>query len=188
VSKQAGKLARRYSRAFLRAIEEEMGSQGSPTPAQQIAGSLSELAEVWKNQDSFRSAILNPMFDKTQRASALESIAKKEQVSDIVVRFIRLVFERDRIAFLPEIAESFADLANSAASVVKVEVTVAREIAGDESSQIEQSLSQHIAGSLEFDWKIDPEILGGMLVKYQGKVLDGSLHGRIQRIEKRLMS
>lgn len=188
MSKQAGKLARRYSRAFLRAIEQELGSEGRPTPAQEIANSLSGLSDVWQKEDALQSAILNPMFDKTERAAALEQVARIGNVSDIVLRFLKLVFERDRIAILPEIAESFSKLANEAASVVKVEVTVAREIAGDESGQIEQSLSQHIAGSLEFDWRVDPEILGGMLVKYQGKVLDGSLQGRIQRIEKRLMS
>lgn len=188
MSKQAGKLARRYSRAFLRAIEKELGTKGSPTPAQKLAGSLSSFANVWQKEVELRTAVTNPMFDKEQRSKALLAIAEKAGLTDIAVRFLRLVFERDRISVLPQIAESFEAEANTAAGVVKVEVCVARAVEEPESSQIEQSLSQHIAGNTEFSWSIDPSILGGMLVKYSGKVLDGSLQGRIQRIEKRLMS
>jgi len=187
LSKQAGKLARRYSRAFLKAISSELGTSGSPTPAQGLATALSSFASIWEGDAEFRTAITNPMFKKEQRLGALLAVAKKADLPDIAVRFIRLVFERDRISVLPEIAESFEEQANASASVVKVEVCVARDVEETESAQIEQSLSQHIAGNLEFSWSIDPSILGGMLVKYDGKVLDGSLQGRIQRIEKRLM-
>ena len=188
MSKQAGKLARRYSRAFLRAIESEQGSSGSPTPAQKLAGPFSAFAKAWQSDAEFRNAISNPMFDKEQRLSALSAIAEKAGLSDITVRFLKLLFTRDRISVLPEVAESFEAQANASAEVVKVEVCVAREVEQSESAQIEQSLSQHIPGNIEFSWSVDPSILGGVLVKYDGKVLDGSLQGRIQRIEKRLMS
>ncbi len=187
MAKNVGKLASRYAKALLKAVNAELGSVGSPTPAQHIARALTEFADVWEQQREFSGSMLNPMFEKSQRLSALLSIAENAGVPDIARRFLRVVFERDRIAALPEIAQAFAVQADASAGVLKVEVIVAKDIDSEEARTIEGLLAQQIQGSLEFQWSSDPALIGGMIVKYDGKVLDGSLSGRIGRIERSLL-
>ena len=183
-----GKLAQRYANALLRAVESEQGSNGRPTPAQQVAQSLSSFAGLWQEVPEFSGSIVNPMFGQADRRKALLEVARRTALPDVALRFVRLVFERDRIAALPAIAQAFAQLADASAGVQQVEITIAQQVSGDESKDIETQLSRKIGGNLEFSWNIDSSILGGMVVRYSGKVLDGSLGGRLARLERRLMN
>lgn len=187
MSQKAGKLASRYARALLAAVEKEggSGSQGK-SPAQEAAVALREFAGVWEKEPQFSTSIQNPMFEKGERLNALTEVAKKAQLPDVVVRFLRVCFDRDRIGHLPEIATAFLEEADKAASLQRVEVTTARSVSQAEKESIEKSLSQHLSGSLLFSWKEDAEILGGLIIRYGGKVLDGSLGGKLARVEHRL--
>jgi len=187
MAKNIGKLAQRYAKALLIAISNELGTEGKPTPAQGIAVALSGFAQAWQDEKEFSGSILNPMFKKGQRLKALLELAKHAGLSDVSQRFLVVVFERDRIAALPEIVAAFSKQADKAAGVVQVEVTVARDLEQNESQQIEQSLGEQIEGELEFSWNVDQALIGGMLVRYGGCVLDGSVSGRLDRIEKKLL-
>lgn len=188
MSQSYGKLAQRYAKALLRAVESEQGAAGQPTPAQQVAQSLSGFAGLWDGVPELSGSIVNPMFAQADREKALLEVARREELPDIALRFVRLVFLRDRIAALPAIAEAFAQLADSCAGVQQVDVTVAQQLSENEGRDIETQLSQRIGGKLEFSWTVDPSILGGMVVCYSGKVLDGSLGGKLARLERRLMN
>ena len=185
MSQSYGKLAHRYAKALLKAIAQE---GGGAERVQEIAHSLKGFSQVWESNKELSSAICNPMFEQTERLAALREIGKIAGISDIGQRFIALVFERDRILALPEIANALIELADTQSGVVQVQVTVAQAVGDDERRSIEQTLSQRIKGRLEFSWDIAPEIIGGMVVRYSGKVVDGSVAGRLERIERRLMS
>lgn len=200
MAKKVGKLASRYARALLSAVGKESAAeqpsgQGASsltaaplTTAQKLAAELEQFAGIYHRDERLASALLNPMFEKGERKNALVAIARTSGLSDVLVRFLDVCFERDRIAHLPEIAAAFREAADRAAGVLQVEVTTAREVGADERRAIEQGLVTQLKGSPRFTWKVDAAILGGMVVRYAGKVLDGSLGGRLARIETRLQS
>ena len=187
MAKNIGKLAQRYARAFYHAVVRELGQGGAPSPAQVVAGQLLEFSATWESQKEFSGTIINPMFDKNERLAALLAIANQAGLPDIAKRFLRVVFERDRIIALPGIARAFSEAADSASGVVHVQLVVARELSEDERRSTEGGLSQRIGGNVQFVWSVEPEVIGGMVVSYDGKVLDGSVRGRLERIERRLM-
>jgi len=186
LAKKSGKLASRYARALLASVEKELGVKGSPSPAQKAAVELSSFASIWEKDQELGNVLLSPMFAREQRAAALQSVVKEAGISEITQKFLRVVFERDRIAALPEIAEAFAVVADRAASVVRVKVSTARKIDAAEAKSIESDVSGKIGGSPEFSWSVDPELLGGVIIEYSGQVFDGSLSGQLGRIEKEL--
>ncbi|HQH28403.1 MAG TPA: ATP synthase F1 subunit delta, partial [Oligoflexia bacterium] len=120
------------------------------------------------------------------RLRALLRLAAQDSLPDVLLRGLSVVFENDRIAALPEIARAFSDIADRDAGVVGVAVTVARDVEQYEVQQIEARLRQQIDGDLRFEWKVNPELIGGMVVRYQGKVVDGSLSSRLDLIESKL--
>lgn len=187
MAKRAGKLATRYARALLAAVENEQGKASLPTPAQEAAAQLKDFAALWRREKGLAVSLQNPMFEKGERLDALTEIAKKAGLADILVRFLRVCFERDRIGQIVEIAAAFAEAADAAANLVQVEVTTAREVTSQEQQSIEQSLARQLQGNLSFHWRHDAAILGGLIVRYAGKVLDGSLGGRLARVEEKLL-
>ena len=186
MAKSVGKLARRYARALLLASQDVLGTDGSPTPQQSLATELEGLAQLWREDRELASTFVNPMFTIETRERALEVVIKETKLSDSAAKFLRLLFNRGRIDALPEMVRAFAIEADLAADVVRVEVVTARVIELGESKEIETAVKEKIGGKPVFDWKVDPEIIGGLVIKFAGKVLDGSLKGRLKRLEKDL--
>ncbi len=184
MAKQPGKVARRYAKAMFNAVLRELGEAGSPTPAQQTSAAFSRFAGLWRQEPEFSAAILNPMFERSQRLKAVQRIAQESGLPDVSMRSLRVIFEHERVSILPEIADAFAELADKAAGIVQVDVAVAKEVPAAEMKEIELGLSSVIPGSLRFTWEVKPSLLGGIVVKYQGTVVDGSLSSRLEQIER----
>ncbi len=190
MAKGISKIASKYARAFLFNVEREFGTSikiGGKTPAQEIAVQLESLASSFDTNRDLHNALLSPMFSEEQRQAALQAVAGALGLPELGKKFLTLLLRRGRLPLLSEVAAAFTELADKAAAVVLVEVVTARPISADEQGEITASLTKLINGRLEFEWQIDPKILGGMLVRYGGNVLDGTLRSRLHGVEQSLM-
>ena len=201
MGKGVGKIASKYARALLASVERDLGvglktqdgktptADGAPekSPAQQIAEKLGNLADSFTNDRDLHNALLSPMFPEVQRISALKALSDLFELPTIVQNFLKLMFVRGRLSSLKEVAAAFSELADKSAAVVLVEVVTARPVFQDEQFQIASSLAKGIMGRLEFQWSVDPSILGGMLIKYSGSVLDGTVRSSLMRVEQSLL-
>lgn len=184
--KNIGKLAKRYANSLMRAVVKKHGQEGKPTPAQKIAEDLNSFLLTWEAQKEFSLAMQNPMFSREDRLKALNKLTALQQLPEIAVKFVEVCFSRDRISSFAEIVKTYSQVADEAAGVINVEIITATDIASAEASSVQQMLQQKISGSPKFIWKMDPNILGGMIIRYQDKVIDGSLSGKMKQIEQRL--
>jgi len=195
VGKGVGKIASKYARALLSSVENELGVQATGegvtgegrTPAQNLASDLSLLAQSFNSDRDLHNALLSPMFPEAQRISALKALSDAYGLPPMIKNFLKLMFERGRLPALGEVSQAFSELADKAAKVVVVEITTARSVGNEEQAQIATSLSRAISGRLQFEWSVDPSILGGMLVKYSGSVLDGTIKSSLMRVEHSLL-
>lgn len=174
---KVGRLANRYARAILNAAGDEQNK---------VANELLAFADVWENQPELSSAILNPGYVFEQRKNALLEIAEKCGFSEMTKKIIDLIFEHGRILQLTEIAQATKLLAEERAKIVRVEIETAREIKADEKNDYETRLKEKISGQLFFDWSINKELLAGIVVKYNGRVFDGSVRGKLQKLTEQV--
>lgn len=188
MSQKHRKVAIRYARALYGSLNKEAERGNVHETAQRVGKELAELARVWDSSNELSNFLLNPMFSKKDRLAALIKIAKAGNCSEILERFLGVIFERDRIAALPEISLAFAKVADKEAGIVQVEVVTASAIEAGERADIERQLANKIPGRKAFSWSADPQIIGGMIVKFDGRVLDGSLRERLSGIERELLA
>jgi F-type H+-transporting ATPase subunit delta len=188
MGKAIGKVASKYARALLRSVESESAASGDgKTPAQQLAEKLTAFSLAFGTDRDLHNALLSPMFPEPQRAAALNALTTSFEFTPTAKNFIKLMFERGRLSLLSEVALAFTQMADRAAKVVMVEVLTARPVGEDEQAQIAASLKHTIVGKLEFTWSVDPEILGGMLVRYDGFILDGTVRSNLNRVGQSLI-
>ena len=188
MGKAIGKVASKYARALLRSVEGDLSPAGEgKSPAQELALKLTAFSDAFSTNRDLHNALLSPMFPEPQRASALNALTDSYEFSPALKNFIKLMFERGRLPLLSQVALAFTQMADRSAKVVVVEVLTARAVGADEQAQIASSLKYTIEGRLEFTWAIDPEILGGMLVKYEGFVLDGTVRSNLNRVGQSLI-
>lgn len=188
MAKKIGKLAYRYARAFRSTILEELGdTHSSPTPSQLCADSLEAFASLWQSRE-LQAAMLNPMFSKEDRRKVVVALARQIKAPEIVERFLSVLVDRDRLLGVVEICTAFREEINRSLGVVEVVVQTARSVSDSEKAEIQAMLGQKIKGDLSLSWEVDPTLIGGMVLRYQGNVLDGSIKGRLERLEGELQA
>lgn len=189
MKKRVGKLAQRYARALLRVVSSEVGSGGSAAweKARAVAQELENFSKIWEEQQEFRFFLLNPSIAKPERTKAILAIAQKLNLSAVTTRFLRVLSEADRLLSLPEIAAGYVALANEEAGVIQVSIVTATAVDAGEQKDIETELRGLLKGAPEFHWSLDKNLLGGMVIQYNGKVIDGSISGRLNRLEQVLV-
>jgi F-type H+-transporting ATPase subunit delta len=100
--------------------------------------------------------------------------------------FLRALAANRRLALLPEIAAQFEKLRADVEGVVDVEVIAAREIAAPQQKRLEAALAKRLGRDVRLHTRLDDSLIGGAIVRAGDLVIDGSLKGRLERLETAL--
>ncbi|RMH92835.1 F0F1 ATP synthase subunit delta [Lysobacter pythonis] len=109
-----------------------------------------------------------------------------ENASEAVQGFIRLLAENGRMKLLPEIAGLFEQLRAEAQRVVRAKVITAAPISQPELGRLVEALKRRFGREVEAEVSIDESLIGGALIDAGDVVIDGSLRGKLARLETAL--
>ena len=97
-------------------------------------------------------------------------------------KLIDTLAENKRLGFLPEIAKLFDELKDDAEGVVDVEITSAAAMAPEEQGKLHRALELRFSRKVRLHAKVDPELIGGAVVRAGDLTIDGSYKSRLERL------
>lgn len=100
--------------------------------------------------------------------------------------FLGLLFENRRLSLLPEITGQFDELRFEAERVVKAKVTSAVELPAAELATIKAALAKRFGREVEVETAVDESLIGGAVIDAGDVVIDGSLKGKLGRLQAAL--
>ena len=171
---QALTLARPYARAAF-ALSREGGRTAAWSQALAFA---SRVAADPQAQALLGHPLLNP-------ADAVGLLAP-DGADEAFTRFLGLLADNRRLELLPEIAGLFEDLRAEAERVVKARVTAASELPGAELEAIKAALKKRFGREVEIETAVDASLIGGAVIDAGDVVIDGSLKGKLERLQSTL--
>jgi F-type H+-transporting ATPase subunit delta len=101
-------------------------------------------------------------------------------------RFLALLADNQRLPQLPEIAGLFAELRDEAERVVKARVTSATQLPEAELATITAALRKRFGREVDVDTAVDASLIGGAVITAGDVVIDGSLRGKLERLQSAL--
>ncbi|WP_407353887.1 F0F1 ATP synthase subunit delta [Luteimonas sp. R10] len=102
--------------------------------------------------------------------------------------FLALLAENRRLALLPEIAGQFEQLRADAERIVRARVTSASELPAGELEGIRAALKKRFGREVELETAVDEALIGGAVIAAGDVVIDGSLRGKLARLQSALAS
>lgn len=172
-------LAGRYASALL-AIADERKEQDA------VAADLDSLAAVIEGSDELRAVMSSPVVPAAAQAGAFAEILKKLKAGKSVSDFIGVVAENGRLAVLPQMIASYkAELAARRGEVTAT-VTSAHELSADQLAQLEAELKKTTGSAVKLEAKVDPSVLGGLIVKVGSRMMDASLKTKLTKLRTAL--
>lgn len=170
--------ARRYARALLAVALEKGDPAGLGRELQEAVALLDTCPELQK-------VLAHPAVSAERKRLINGSVFKG--ASDLLSRLLQLLVERERTRLLPDLASAYATLWNTHRSVVAAEALTAAPLATEQVKALAIALGRATGKTVELENAIDPEVLGGVLAKMEGRVFDGTVRGRLNSLRQKLV-
>ncbi|RDX69134.1 hypothetical protein CR513_51788 [Mucuna pruriens] len=153
---------------------------------EKVESEILQFAGAVKNSVKFSQFIKDLSVAKDVRVKAIQEICGEAKFSDVTKNFLVIVAENGRLKNIDTIAKRFAELAMAYKGEVKATVTTVVPLPPEEEKALKETL-QEIIGSgakVNLEQKIDPSILGGLVLEFSQKVFDMSIRTRAQQMER----
>lgn len=130
--------------------------------------------------------VKSPVFTAEEQEKAIAALLAKAKITGLAANFLRVVASKRRLFAVPGMIAAYRTLAARAAGVTRAEVTLAEAVNDARMNEIRTAISQSAGGPVEMSVKIDPAIIGGMVVKIGSRMIDASLRTKLNSIRIRM--
>jgi F-type H+-transporting ATPase subunit delta len=159
-----------------------------------VAREQGRLAEWSAWLGTARQVVLSEEFRELERSPGITTPQLEALVAGICGdsldqhgrAFLRLLTENGRLDFLPEIAERFGELEAEARNVADVEVVSATELDAVQRDRLAAALRSRLSRDVRLSCSVDPALIGGAVVRSGDLLIDGSLRGKLERLQTEL--
>ncbi|MBX7136392.1 MAG: ATP synthase F1 subunit delta [Oligoflexia bacterium] len=180
MSKSSLKVARRYAKALFDLCDK--------AKLDEMKSALVLFESAWKTNETLRGSMLNPAFPLDNRLAALSQICRQIKPGDQAFEnFLALLLKNKRLAVISPIIAEFSAMIDLLKNLLTLEVTSAFELSDQERSSMLSKIQSDCGAMAAVNWKVDRQILGGLLIKAGDKLLDGSIRGSLQRAREQLL-
>lgn len=126
----------------------------------------------------------SPRFTSAEKKDAIRRII--DRGDERFLNFLELLAERHRLPVTFRIRRDFDELWREEHKMLPVEVTSAIELDEPLIKSIGDQIEERTGRKIEMTSKVDPDIIGGLVLRVGNKVLDASVHGRLERLRRQI--
>ena len=167
-----------YAEALLGAAKERDRLPRVREEFDDFAAAVDESAEL-------RGLLRNPQIDPQAKRAALEAVLG--EADELFRNFILLLAEKNRIGELEQVYDEWARLLAAEERVLELELTTAIELSDDEAREIVRQIEQAAGRRVEAARKVDPSLIGGLILQAGSLRLDASVRGRLNQLREELL-
>jgi F-type H+-transporting ATPase subunit delta len=172
----AGGLAARYAAALFVLADTHKAID-------RVAGDLSELRTMIGGSEALRALIRSPIRSRDEQGRAMAALLQQAGTSDLVRKFVGLVARNRRLFVLPQMIDEFlAELARRRGEM-RAEVTAAKALSDQQQASLAEAIRRSVGGKVTVDVRVDPALIGGLVVKVGSRMVDSSLKTKLQRLQ-----
>ena len=143
------------------------------------------LAAAASREPDVQALIASPAIPDERKAHTLIDLVR-EELDDAGRRFLHTLAENKRLPLLAEIGAQFEALKAEAERVLEVEIVSAVSLSEDELKQFTDALARRFEREIQVSTVVDPNLIGGAVVRAGDTVVDGSVRGKLDKLAESL--
>ena len=174
-------LAKRYAAAMFELADERR-------TLDEVAADLRQLQAMLQASGDFLRLIRSPILSRSEQARAIGVVAERAGLSSLVRDFLAVVAKNRRLFAIPAIIEAFLDKLAARRGEVNAQVIAAQSLSEAQLAALNEQLRRSIGSRVAVDVRVDPGLIGGMIVRVGSRMVDGSVKGKLQRLQLAMKS
>ncbi len=168
--------ARRYAQAIFGIAEQ----------TRQFESWLSDLNALSRIQEEtiLIRNLETPNLSSEDKVALLRS--RFPQLGSLATNLVSLLVQRGKIQLLPSIFEAYQRLMDIRQGIERAEVATAVPMGDEDVRKLESSLSSIMGKKVIIKARVDPSVIGGVVARFEGKLLDGSTRSKLESLKRRI--
>jgi len=173
---EQGGLATRYAAALFELAE-------SRNQLDAVAADLATLSKMIADSADLRRLINSPVLSRAEQGKAMAAIVKAAGFGELSQKFIGLLAQNRRLFAVPAMIKAYRKMLADKRGELTAEVTAARALTPAQQAAVGDAIKRVFGGIVAVDVKVDPSLLGGLIVRVGSRMIDNSLKTKLQKLQ-----
>ena len=169
-------LAERYAKALFELADDRKALD-------EVADDLRGLRGLIDESSDFRRLIRSPVLSRLEQARAVAALAERAGFSALTRNFLGVAARNRRLFVLAGVIAAYLRELAARRGEVTAEVTAAKPLTPAQTEAVNEQLRKAVGGKVAVDLRIDPGLIGGLVVKVGSRMVDASLKSKLARLQ-----
>jgi F-type H+-transporting ATPase subunit delta len=166
---------------YARSLFEVAQEQGK---LDDVRDQLGEFADALDSNQEMQVFFFSPYFSTPEKEEGLDKVVTGAE--PILKNFIKLLIEKHRMPAVFRVRRTFDELWQRENKLLPVEVTSAIELDKKTVKQIGDRIGEETGQKIELSERVDPDILGGLVIRVGNSIIDASIRARLDSLRKQV--
>ena len=168
-------LAGRYATALFELAEEQNAMD-------QVADDVRTLAALIDGNAELTRMVRSPVISRSAQGAAMDAILSRAGASDLTRKFVGLASANRRLFALMDIINGYLMILAGRRGELTADITSAQPLNDKQTQDLLDVLKRSVGGNVSLNTKVDPNLLGGLIVKIGSRMVDSSLNTKLQQL------
>ena len=169
--------ANRYALALYELAEEK-------SELSTVEQDINELLVVYNTNEELKSFVKNPTQSQSSQLAVLNKISTGMNISKIVQNFLSVLVTKRRIFYLNIIFKNFLMLISKKKGELKASLISSKNLTNDELKNLNLEISKVLGATVDFDYKVDENLIGGLKMQIGSLMIDTSIKNKLKKYEQ----
>ena len=168
-------LAGRYATALFELAEEQ-------NALDLVAEDVRTLAALIDGNDELARMVRSPVISRSAQGAAMDAILASAGASNLTRKFVGLTSANRRLFVLMDIINGYLMILAGRRGELTADVTSAQQLNDKQAQDLLDVLKRSVGGNVSLNTKVDPDLLGGLIVMIGSRMVDSSLNTKLQQL------
>jgi F-type H+-transporting ATPase subunit delta len=159
----------------------DLAKEQKQVPA--VEGDLTRFAALLDGSEDLRRLVRSPVFSADDQGRALSAVLAKAGIGGTAGNFLKLLARNRRLFAVGDMIKTFRAIAAKDRGEVTAEVTSAQALTPDQMNTLRDALKATVGKDVTVATKVDPSLLGGLIVKVGSRMIDSSLKTKLSMLQ-----
>ncbi|MBR1776141.1 ATP synthase F1 subunit delta [bacterium] len=174
-------VAKRWASALIDLTKED-----ESLTSESILQNLKDVSDTFNSSEELKNAINNPSVSVEEKQIVLSKLYQGK-ISPIIYNFLYVLNLKKRLNIINEIADEYEKETERLNNIVRVDITSAIEIDEDKKQELKSKIENKIHKEIKADWKINNEIIAGLVFDINGTVVDNSIKHKLVELSENII-
>jgi F-type H+-transporting ATPase subunit delta len=147
-----------------------------------VTRSLDTLEAAMADSADFRTLVTSPLIGRAEAGKAIRALVPALGIDPITAKFLGVLADNGRLGELKAVIKTVRGLTAHDRGETTAEVTSAHPLNDDQVARIKSNLKARLGREITIEPKVDPELLGGLVVRLGSQMIDASIRTKLNNL------